>query len=69
MTTPLPEPGELDVEGHAQMSRRFLGHARIQLSGGDRIRLGRLLGLRRADRPPLAIIPRPGTAKHTTSND
>ena len=37
MTTPLPEPGELDAEGHAQMSRRFLEHARIQLSEGDRI--------------------------------
>ncbi len=37
MTTPLPEPGELDVEGHAQLSRRFLEHAGIQLSEGDRI--------------------------------
>ena len=37
MTTPLPEPGELGVEGYAQMSRRFLEHARIQLAQGDRI--------------------------------
>ena len=37
MTTPLPEPGELGVEGHAQMSRRFLEHARLQLEQGDRI--------------------------------
>ncbi len=37
MTTPLPEAGELGVDGHAQMSRRFLEHAREQLAGGDRI--------------------------------
>ena len=37
MTTPLPEPGELGVEGHAQMSRRFLEHARVQLAEGDRL--------------------------------
>ena len=37
MTTPLPEPGELGVEGHAQVSRRFLEHARIQLEEGDRL--------------------------------
>lgn len=37
MTTPLPEPGDLGVEGHAQVSRRFLEHARIQLTQGDRI--------------------------------
>lgn len=37
MTTPLPEPGELGVAFHAQMSRRFLEHARIQLAQGDRI--------------------------------
>ncbi len=37
MTTPLPEPGELGVEGHAQMSRRSLEHARIYLAEGDRI--------------------------------
>ncbi len=37
MTTPLPETGSLGVEGHAQMSRRFLEHAGIQLAQGDRI--------------------------------
>lgn len=37
MTTELPEPGELGVEGHAQMSRRFLEHAKLELSKGDRI--------------------------------
>ena len=37
MTTPLPEPGELGADGHAQMSRRFLEHARIQSEVGDRI--------------------------------
>ena len=37
MTTPRPEPGELGVDGHAQMSRRFLEHARIQSEEGDRI--------------------------------
>ena len=37
MTTPLPEPGELGVEGYAQVSRRFLEHARIQLEEGDRL--------------------------------
>ena len=37
MTTPLPEPGELGVEGHAQMSRLFLEHAGVYLSQGDRI--------------------------------
>ena len=37
MTTGLPEPGELGVEGHAQISRRFLEHARIQLAEGDRL--------------------------------
>ena len=37
MTTELPEPGELGVEGHAQMSRRFLEHARDELTKGDRI--------------------------------
>jgi hypothetical protein len=37
MTTSLPEPGDLGVEGHAQMSRRFLEHARTQLAEGDRV--------------------------------
>ena len=37
MTTPLPDPGEPGVEGHAQMSRRFLEHAGIYLAQGDRI--------------------------------
>lgn len=37
MEIELPEPGEPGVEGHAQMSRRFLEHARVQLSEGDRI--------------------------------
>ena len=37
MTTELPEPGELGVEGQVQMSRRFLEHAKIQLANGDRI--------------------------------
>lgn len=36
MTTPLPEAGELGVEGHVQVSRRFLEHARIQLEEGGR---------------------------------
>ena len=37
MTTLLPEPGELSVDGHAQISRRFLEHARSQLAQGDRL--------------------------------
>ena len=41
MTTPLPEPGlnfgDLGVDGHALMSRRFLEHARAQLAEGDRV--------------------------------
>ncbi len=37
MTTALPEPGELGVDGHAQMSRRFHEHARMQLAEGDRV--------------------------------
>ena len=37
MTTPLPEPDDMGVDGHAQMSRRFLEHAAIQLELGDRI--------------------------------
>ena len=37
MMTPLPEPGELGVEGHAQMSRLFLEHAGVYLGQGDRI--------------------------------
>ena len=37
MTTTLPEPGDLGVEGHAQMSRRFIEHARMYLAQGDRI--------------------------------
>ena len=37
MTTELPEPGELGIEGHAQMSRRFLEHAGVYLDQGDRI--------------------------------
>ena len=37
MVTSLPEPGELGVEGHAQMSRRFLEHARACLAEGDRV--------------------------------
>ncbi len=37
MTTELPEPGELGVEGHVLMSRRFLEHAQIYLAAGDRI--------------------------------
>ena len=40
MTTLLPEPGQLGVEGHVQMSRRFLEHARIQLEEGDRVQAG-----------------------------
>lgn len=37
MTTSLPKPGDLGVEGHALMSRRFLEHARNQLAEGDRV--------------------------------
>ena len=37
ITTELPDPGELGMEGHAQMSRRFLEHARLYLEQGDRI--------------------------------
>ncbi len=39
MTTPLPEPNPdgLSVEEHAQISRRFLGYARIELEKGDRL--------------------------------
>jgi hypothetical protein len=37
MTTSLPEPGELSVDEHAQISRRFLEHARMQLVEGDRL--------------------------------
>ena len=37
MATSLPEPGDLGVEGHALMSRRFLEHARNQLAEGDRV--------------------------------
>ena len=37
MTTPLPEHGELGVEGHAQVSRIFLDHAGVYLGQGDRI--------------------------------
>jgi HEPN domain-containing protein len=37
MTTPLPDPGELGVEGYSEMSRRFLEHAKIELDKGDRI--------------------------------
>ena len=37
MTTSLPEPGELSDEDHAQISRRFLEHARAQLAEGDRL--------------------------------
>lgn len=37
MTTSLPEAGELGVDGHAAMSRRFLEHARTQLAEGDRV--------------------------------
>ena len=37
MTTSLPEPGELSVDDHAQISRRFLEHARLQLTEGDRL--------------------------------
>ena len=37
MTTTLPEPGELVVEGHVQLSRRFLEHAREQVVEGDRV--------------------------------
>ena len=37
MDIELPEPGDLGVEGHVQMSRRFLEHAKIQLEQGDRI--------------------------------
>ena len=37
MTTPLPEPGELDPDDHAQISRRFLEHGRMQLAQGDRL--------------------------------
>ena len=37
MTTSLPEPGDLGVDGHALMSNRFLEHAREQLAVGDRV--------------------------------
>ena len=37
MTISLPEPGELSVDEHAQISRRFLEHARMQLVEGDRL--------------------------------
>lgn len=37
MTTVLPEPGELSAEDHAQISRRFLEHAKSQLAQGDRL--------------------------------
>ena len=37
MTTTLPEPGELSLDDHVQISRRFFEHARIQLALGDRL--------------------------------
>ena len=37
MTTTLPEPGELSLDDHVQISRRFLEHARTQLALGDRL--------------------------------
>ena len=40
MTTGLPEPGELGVDEHTQISRRFLEHARIELAQGDRLQAG-----------------------------
>ena len=40
MTTVLPEPGELGVDEHTQISRRFLEHARIELAQGDRLQAG-----------------------------
>lgn len=33
----LPEAGDLGVDGHVLMSRRFLEHARAQLAEGDRV--------------------------------
>ena len=37
MTTLLPKPGELSIDEHAQISRRFLEHAMAQLAQGDRL--------------------------------
>lgn len=37
LAEPLPEPGELSAGEHAQISRRFLEHARAQLAVGDRL--------------------------------
>ncbi len=37
MMTSLPEPGDLGIEGHAQVSRRFLEQAKIHLAEGDRL--------------------------------
>ncbi len=37
MTRPLPEPGELDADEHAQIGRRFPEHAKSQLDEGDRL--------------------------------
>ncbi len=37
MIAPLPEPAEMTDEDHAQISRRFLEHARYQLAAGDRL--------------------------------
>ena len=37
MEIELPEPGNLGVEGYADMSRRFLDHAQAYLAKGDRI--------------------------------
>ena len=42
MTTPLPDPNPdgLSVEEHAQISRRFLEHAKTELEEGDRLQAG-----------------------------
>ena len=40
MTTGLPEPGELGVDEHTQISRQFLEHARVELAQGDRLQAG-----------------------------
>ncbi len=37
MMTSLPEPGDLGIEGHAQVSRRFLEQSKIHLAEGDRL--------------------------------
>jgi hypothetical protein len=37
MTTDLPPPGSNDIDDHAAMSRRFIGHAKDELRKGDRL--------------------------------